>query len=147
MFFERNGGLLLQQQLSASESNVERTKFFSPKELEKATDNYHEHRILGQGVKLVHRKERCTDFATPTRDVQNLAAYFRQSMEKNRLFKIVDAGVLKEGRKEEITAVGKLAGRCLDLNGQTRPDMKKVAKDLEMIRASQGASSAIQEET
>lgn len=49
MFFKRNGGLLLQQQLSASESNVERTKFFASKELEKATDNYHERRILGQG--------------------------------------------------------------------------------------------------
>lgn len=68
-------------------------------------------------------------------------------MEENRLFEIVDAGVLKEGRKEEITAVGKLARRRLDLNGQTRPDMKTVAKDLEMIRASQRASSAIQEET
>lgn len=86
-------------------------------------------------------------FATPAGDVQNLAAYFRQSMEENRLFEIVDAGVLKEGRKEEITAVGKLARRSLDLNGQTRPDMKTTAKDLEMIRASQGASSAIQEET
>lgn len=86
-------------------------------------------------------------FATPAGDVQNLAAYFRQSMEENRLFEIVDAGVLKEGRKEEITAVGKLARRCLDLNGQTRPDMKTTAKDMEMIRASQGASSAIQEET
>lgn len=86
-------------------------------------------------------------FATPAGDVQNLAAYFRQSMEENRLFEIVDAGVLKEGRKEEITAAGKLARRCLDLNGQTRPDMKTTAKDMEMIRASQGASSAIQEET
>ena len=36
------GYYILQQQLSASESNVERTNFF-------ATDNYHEHRILGQG--------------------------------------------------------------------------------------------------
>ncbi|KAJ6674741.1 hypothetical protein OIU85_010956 [Salix viminalis] len=66
-------------------------------------------------------------FATPTEEVRGLAAYFLQSM-------------------EEITAVGKLARRCLGLHGSTRPDMKRVAMELETIRASQGASSAIQEE-
>ncbi|XP_059654903.1 wall-associated receptor kinase-like 10 [Cornus florida] len=48
-FFKRNGGLLLQQQLSLGEGNVEKTKLFSSKELEKATDHFNENRILGQG--------------------------------------------------------------------------------------------------
>lgn len=49
-FFRRNGGLLLQQQLSnLGESNIEQTKLFMSKELEKATDHYNENRILGQG--------------------------------------------------------------------------------------------------
>ncbi|XP_059654916.1 wall-associated receptor kinase-like 10 [Cornus florida] len=48
-FFKRNGGLLLQQQLSSGDSNVEKTKLFTSKELENATDHFNENRILGQG--------------------------------------------------------------------------------------------------
>ncbi|GMY18787.1 wall-associated receptor kinase-like 10 [Fagus crenata] len=48
-FFKRNGGLLLQQQLSSSEVNVEKTKLFNSKDLEKATDHFNVNRILGQG--------------------------------------------------------------------------------------------------
>ncbi|KAJ4723291.1 putative Kinase [Melia azedarach] len=48
-FFKRNGGLLLQQELSSNKGNVDRTKLFSSKELEKATDNFNTNRILGQG--------------------------------------------------------------------------------------------------
>ncbi|GMN45942.1 hypothetical protein TIFTF001_015130 [Ficus carica] len=48
-FFKRNGGLLLQQQLSSGEVNVEKTKLFSSKELEKATDRFNIDRVLGQG--------------------------------------------------------------------------------------------------
>ncbi|KAF2588678.1 hypothetical protein F2Q70_00040233 [Brassica cretica] len=48
-FFKRNGGLLLQQQLNTREGNVEKTRIFSSRELEKATENFSESRILGQG--------------------------------------------------------------------------------------------------
>ncbi|KAK3005618.1 hypothetical protein RJ639_015895 [Escallonia herrerae] len=49
-YFKRNGGLLLEQQISSGEEgNVEKTKLFTSKELEKATDNYNKNRILGQG--------------------------------------------------------------------------------------------------
>ncbi|XP_031255481.1 putative wall-associated receptor kinase-like 11 [Pistacia vera] len=48
-FFKRNGGLLLQQQLSSNEGNIEKTRLFTSKELVKATDNYNANRILGQG--------------------------------------------------------------------------------------------------
>ncbi|GLT46749.1 hypothetical protein SLA2020_204790 [Shorea laevis] len=48
-FFKQNGGLLLQQQLSSNEDNVEKTKIFSIKELERATDSFNRNRILGQG--------------------------------------------------------------------------------------------------
>jgi len=47
--FKRNGGLLLQQQLSSHEANVENTKLFSSKDLDKATDRFNVNRILGQG--------------------------------------------------------------------------------------------------
>ncbi|CAH8357278.1 unnamed protein product [Eruca vesicaria subsp. sativa] len=48
-FFKRNGGLLLQQQLNTTQGNVEKTKIFTSKELEKATDNFNVDRIVGQG--------------------------------------------------------------------------------------------------
>lgn len=50
IFFKRNGGLLLQQQMSSGNNgNVDKTRLFTSKELGKATDNFNENRILGQG--------------------------------------------------------------------------------------------------
>ncbi|XP_047940464.1 putative wall-associated receptor kinase-like 11 [Salvia hispanica] len=46
-FFKRNGGLLLQQQ--TNEGTIQKTKLFSSEELEKATNNFNESRILGHG--------------------------------------------------------------------------------------------------
>ncbi|KAL3746967.1 hypothetical protein ACJRO7_015841 [Eucalyptus globulus] len=65
---------------------------------------------------------------------RSLATYFIISMEENRLFDIVDAQVLKEGKKEEITSFANLAKRCLNLNGRSRPTMKEVAMELEGMR-------------
>ncbi|KAG6657222.1 hypothetical protein CIPAW_04G075100, partial [Carya illinoinensis] len=49
-FFKRNGGLLLQLQLSSSDHvNVESNKLFSSKDLEEATDRFNANRILGRG--------------------------------------------------------------------------------------------------
>ncbi|KAL9259970.1 Wall-associated receptor kinase-like 9-like protein [Drosera capensis] len=47
--FERNGGLLLQQKIVSNQDVVNETKVFTAEELEKATDNFNEDRILGQG--------------------------------------------------------------------------------------------------
>ncbi|XP_011034598.1 PREDICTED: wall-associated receptor kinase-like 22 [Populus euphratica] len=48
-FFKQNGGLLLQQQLSSSDGSIQKTKIFTSKELEKATDRFNDNRILGKG--------------------------------------------------------------------------------------------------
>ncbi|KAM7481464.1 hypothetical protein LguiB_006047 [Lonicera macranthoides] len=61
-FFKRNGGLLLQQQLSSGEhGNIEKTRLFGSKELEKATDHYNENRILGHGGQGTVYKGMLTD--------------------------------------------------------------------------------------
>ncbi|KAF8007329.1 hypothetical protein BT93_K1358 [Corymbia citriodora subsp. variegata] len=48
-YFKRNGGLLLKSELSSPKGNVKKSKFFNSKDLEKATDNFNDDRILGQG--------------------------------------------------------------------------------------------------
>ncbi|XP_041011449.1 wall-associated receptor kinase 2-like [Juglans microcarpa x Juglans regia] len=48
-FFQQNGGLLLQQKLSNYRASMETTKIFSAEELQNATNNYDESRVLGQG--------------------------------------------------------------------------------------------------
>ncbi|KAK8571575.1 hypothetical protein V6N12_027657 [Hibiscus sabdariffa] len=48
-YFKRNGGLLLQQQMSNNEGKVEKLRLFTSEELEKATDYFNENRILGRG--------------------------------------------------------------------------------------------------
>ncbi|KAK8571566.1 hypothetical protein V6N12_027648 [Hibiscus sabdariffa] len=60
-YFEKNGGLLLQQQLSSHEGNVERVRLFTSKELEKATDHFNENRILGHGGQGTVYKGMLTD--------------------------------------------------------------------------------------
>ncbi|CAF2255747.1 hypothetical protein HID58_030611 [Brassica napus] len=47
--FRRNGGMLLQQQLSSREDSVENTMVFTSKELEKATEGFSLGRVLGRG--------------------------------------------------------------------------------------------------
>ncbi|GJU47081.1 kinase RLK-Pelle-WAK family protein, partial [Tanacetum coccineum] len=47
-FFKLNGGLLLKQQ-EANQSLVDKTILFTSRELEKATDNFDENRVLGRG--------------------------------------------------------------------------------------------------
>ena len=48
-YFQKNGGLVLQQRLSSEEGSNRAFKIFTAKELEKATNNYHESKIVGQG--------------------------------------------------------------------------------------------------
>ncbi|KAL9248256.1 hypothetical protein vseg_021599 [Gypsophila vaccaria] len=47
--FKRNGGLLLEQQMSSKENMTEKIRLFTANELEKATDQFNEDRVLGRG--------------------------------------------------------------------------------------------------
>ncbi|XP_042492875.1 uncharacterized protein LOC122072579 [Macadamia integrifolia] len=48
-FFQQNGGFLLQQQIALHKGVEETAKIFTIEELKKATNNFHESRILGKG--------------------------------------------------------------------------------------------------
>ena len=48
-FFQQNGGLILEQQVSIQEGSTEIAKIFTVEELKKATNNYDESRIIRQG--------------------------------------------------------------------------------------------------
>ncbi|KMT15846.1 hypothetical protein BVRB_3g058140 [Beta vulgaris subsp. vulgaris] len=239
--FERNGGILLQQQMSSDERIVDRIKIFTSNELEKATDNFNEDRILGQGghgtvykgmlgegrivaVKksnkleetgalaylhsssstlIYHRdikssnillddkyRAKLSDFGTSravdidqthvvTRvmgtfgymdpeyfqshqfteksDVysfgvvlvelltgqkavraaseqdRSLTGWFLSHMESSSLFDIVDHQVFQEGSEEEFLTIANLARQCLNLDGKSRPTMKQVLIELEVV--------------
>ncbi|XP_004306021.1 PREDICTED: wall-associated receptor kinase-like 10-like [Fragaria vesca subsp. vesca] len=77
-------------------------------------------------------------------DGRSLATYFMVSMEENSLFDILDAEVMKGGKKEEIMAVANLAKRCLNMKGKKRPTMKDIAVELEGIIMSSKSSDDVQ---
>ncbi|KAL6318690.1 hypothetical protein AAG906_001163 [Vitis piasezkii] len=74
--------------------------------------------------------------STRSPEEKSLATHFILSLQESRLFDILDARVVKEGRKEDIMTFAKLAGRCLNLNGRKRPTMKEVTTELDNIRVS-----------
>ncbi|KAF2592606.1 hypothetical protein F2Q70_00044367 [Brassica cretica] len=115
-FFKRNGGLLLQQQLTSTEGSVEKTRMFSSKELEKATENFSLTRILGQGGQGT--------------------VYKGMLVDENRLFDIIDARIRDGCKLNQVTATANLARKCLNLKGRKRPSMREVSMELEKIRAS-----------
>ncbi|KAK4478448.1 hypothetical protein RD792_013923 [Penstemon davidsonii] len=63
-----------------------------------------------------------------------LATYFVMSLKENRLFKILDPRVLREGSLEQISCIAELVKRCLRLHGEERPTMKEVTIELERLR-------------
>ncbi|KAM5579963.1 hypothetical protein ABKV19_009618 [Rosa sericea] len=73
-------------------------------------------------------------------DGRSLATHFIVSMEESCLFDILDAEVMKGGKKEEIVAVANLAKRCLNMKGKKRPPMKDIAVELEGILMSSKSS-------
>ncbi|KAL8495046.1 hypothetical protein ACS0TY_019268 [Phlomoides rotata] len=72
---------------------------------------------------------------------RSLATHFLHAMEENNLFKILDPDVVEEGGTEDVTAVARLAMRCLNLNGKKRPTMKEVAAELEGIQMPKDGSA------
>ncbi|KAI9112394.1 hypothetical protein K1719_016591 [Acacia pycnantha] len=70
---------------------------------------------------------------------RNLVAEFIALMKGDRVFEILDARVVREGRKDDILSVVNLAKRCVRLNGKKRPTMQEVSAELEGLRKTQNS--------
>ncbi|KAM7478094.1 hypothetical protein LguiA_026307 [Lonicera macranthoides] len=79
--------------------------------------------------------------STRSEEMRSLITYFMVALKEKRLFDILDAQILQEGGKEEITRVANLAKRCLNLSGRKRPTMREVTVELERIRIPNSAST------
>ncbi|KAK7385111.1 hypothetical protein VNO78_30822 [Psophocarpus tetragonolobus] len=65
---------------------------------------------------------------------RSLTIHFLCSLKEDRLFEVLQIGILDEHNKQEIMEVAILAAKCLRLRGEERPSMKEVAMELEGIR-------------
>ncbi|KAK8671388.1 hypothetical protein V6N13_037984 [Hibiscus sabdariffa] len=153
--------------MSSNGSGLDKAKLFSSRELEAATGQYNEDRILGRGgqglvykgmlpdgrivavkksktvnegfgVVLVELLTGQKAISTfGSREKRGLVSHFMSSMEENHLLNIVDAEIVKDGQNDEVVAVAQLEKRCLNLNGRYRPTMMEVAVELERLRTRQ----------
>ncbi|KAL2500507.1 Wall-associated receptor kinase 2 [Forsythia ovata] len=71
---------------------------------------------------------------TKSEEERNLATYFIMSINENRLFRILEPRILREGTLQQLQGVGELVKRCLNLKSDERPTMKEVAMELEGLR-------------
>ncbi|XP_059631703.1 wall-associated receptor kinase 2-like [Cornus florida] len=65
---------------------------------------------------------------------RSLATYFLSSLEKGRLFQVLEDHLVCDGNAEQLTEVAEIARRCLNLKGEDRPSMKEVGMGLEGLR-------------
>jgi len=68
---------------------------------------------------------------------RSLTVHFLCSLKEDRLFDVVEKGILDEENKQEIMEVAILAARCLRLTGEERPSMKEVTMELEGLKLTQ----------
>nr|GMD51061.1 putative wall-associated receptor kinase-like 16 [Ipomoea batatas] len=122
-FFRENGGLILQQKIAQGTASSGTTRIFTAEELRKATNNYDQTRIIGQGGR------RAVFYNGPVVE-RSLSEHFLSSLKTNQLFKILDANIVCEGNTDELQEIALLAKRCLNVKGEDRPTMKEVAVEL-----------------
>ncbi|BAT82169.1 hypothetical protein VIGAN_03213600 [Vigna angularis var. angularis] len=65
---------------------------------------------------------------------RSLTAHFLCRLKEDRLFDVLQVGLLDEENQQEIMEVAILAARCLRLTGEERPAMKELTMELEGIK-------------
>ncbi|GMN25955.1 hypothetical protein TIFTF001_001126 [Ficus carica] len=130
-------------------------------ELERATDNYNEIRLLGKGgfgtiYKGMFPDDKCDVYSfgvtllelltgenpysyADDHEGKDLVSTFISLAKDNQVSQVLDPQVAKDAGEnlEDIRAVAELATRCLKLNGKKRPAMKQVYIELESLRKSE----------
>ncbi|KAI4363907.1 hypothetical protein MLD38_020070 [Melastoma candidum] len=124
--FKQNGGLLLQQQLNSPDGCLEKSRIFTSKDLQVATDNFSQSTVLGHGGQG-------TVYKGMLADGRIVAIKKSLVVDEEKPEQFINE-VKQEGTEEEISRVARLAKRCLHLHGRNRPTMREVAAELEEIR-------------
>ncbi|RDX78236.1 Wall-associated receptor kinase 5, partial [Mucuna pruriens] len=91
--------------------------------------------VYSFGVVLVEllTGEKPHSFGRPE-EKRSLANHFLSCLKEDRLFDVLQVGIVDEENKMEIMEVAILAAKCLRLNGEERPSMKEVTMELDAIR-------------
>ncbi|RDX78864.1 Wall-associated receptor kinase 2, partial [Mucuna pruriens] len=84
--------------------------------------------VYSFGVVLVElvTGEKPHSFGKPE-ERRSLANHFLSCLKEDRLYNVLQVGIVNEENKKEIMEVAILAAKCLRLNGEERPSMKEVA--------------------
>ena len=91
--------------------------------------------VYSFGVVLVELLTREKPFSfDKTEEKRSLTVHFLCSLKEDRLFDVLQVGLLDEENQQEIMEVAILAARCLRLIGEERPSMKEVTMELEGIQ-------------
>ncbi|KAL8240219.1 hypothetical protein R6Q59_013574 [Mikania micrantha] len=134
MFFKRNGGLLLQQQMSSGDDgNIDKTKLFTSKDLEKATDHFNKNRILGQGGQGTVYKGILTDEVPLLvyEFIHDPNEYFHLTWDIRLRIATKIGAVLSSLHSAPAMPIYHCDTKCLNLDGR-----KQVAIELELMRTS-----------
>ncbi|KAI3781634.1 hypothetical protein L2E82_11653 [Cichorium intybus] len=104
-------------------------EYFHTSQLTEKSDVYSFGVVLAE--LLTGRKPLCME---RTDEEKNLATYFVMALKENRLFRILDPRVVREGTLDQLQEIGELVKRCVNLTSDERPTMKEVATQLEGLR-------------
>jgi serine/threonine protein kinase len=90
--------------------------------------------VYSFGVVLLELLTRKKAFYLDGSEERCLSSAFLSAMKGNKLEEILDDQILDEESMNLINGVAQLAKECLNMEGENRPEMRKIAEDLDRLR-------------